>query len=63
MPPSEQPPANLTVATQFLTDALKKQGLDDVYIVDLSLNDLPFHTVKAIIPGLYDWHVNPGRVG
>ncbi|PXW48976.1 ribosomal protein S12 methylthiotransferase accessory factor [Erwinia sp. AG740] len=63
MPPSEQPPANLTVATQFLTDALKKQGLDDVYIVDLSLNDLPFHTVKAIIPSLYDWHVNPGRVG
>ncbi|MEM0672867.1 YcaO-like family protein [Dickeya oryzae] len=63
MPPSEHPPANLAVATQFLTDALKKQGLDDVYIVDLSLNDLPFHTVKAIIPGLYDWHVNPGRVG
>ncbi|MCI4204478.1 YcaO-like family protein [Dickeya dianthicola] len=61
--PSEQSPQTLTAATQFLAKVLEKQGVEDVYMVDLSLNDLPFHTVKAVIPGLYDWHVNPGRVG
>ncbi|MBO8132613.1 YcaO-like family protein [Dickeya fangzhongdai] len=61
--PSEQSPQTLTAATQFLAKVLEKQEIEDVYIVDLSLHDLPFHTVKAVIPGLYDWHVNPGRVG
>ncbi|MBC8949996.1 MULTISPECIES: YcaO-like family protein [Xenorhabdus] len=54
-------PTTPASATEFLTQKLAEEGKEQVYITDLSLPDVPFHTVKAIIPGLFDWHVNPGR--
>ncbi|HID9657170.1 TPA: YcaO-like family protein [Serratia marcescens] len=61
LPLQETSPATLQCATQHLVSMLTAQGKERIYIVDLSLRDTPFHTVKAIVPGMFDRHVNPER--
>ncbi|MCC8374511.1 MULTISPECIES: YcaO-like family protein [Photorhabdus] len=61
MPLAQDAPATLASATRLLTRKLAEKGNEHVYIIDLSLPEVPFHTVKAVIPGLFDWHVNPRR--
>lgn len=61
LPVLETPPATLQAATRYLIEMLAVQRCEQIYIVDLSLKDTPFHTVKAIVPGMFDRHVNPDR--
>lgn len=63
LPIQENSPSTLAAATEYLIEILAVQGHRQIYTVDLSLNDIPFHTVKVIIPGVFDHHVNPGRGG
>ncbi|MDF7628963.1 YcaO-like family protein [Erwiniaceae bacterium L1_55_4] len=61
MPLSESFVLNMQAAFDFIKKALINLSVRNVYLVDLSLKDTPFYTIKSIIPQLPDLLVNPQR--
>ena len=48
---------------QFAIDALKKQGLDRVIVVDLTREEIGVPVVRVIVPGLEAYAMDPERRG
>jgi ribosomal protein S12 methylthiotransferase accessory factor len=48
---------------QFVTEALKKQGLDRVIVVDLTREEIGIPVVRVIVPGLEVFAMDPERRG
>jgi ribosomal protein S12 methylthiotransferase accessory factor len=48
---------------RFSIDALKKQGLDRVIVVDLTREEIGIPVVRVIVPGLEVYAMDPERRG
>lgn len=54
---------SLTGDLTAVRDRLARAGLTSVYATDLTLPELPFSVVRAVVPGLEFCHQEPGRIG
>jgi len=49
--------------TVYLIDCIKKAGFENIYVINLTNNDINLPVVKVIIPGMerYSWNCNYGK--
>jgi ribosomal protein S12 methylthiotransferase accessory factor len=48
---------------RFILDALRKQGMDRVIVVDLTREEIGIPVVRVVVPGLEVFAVDPERRG